>query len=83
MEKIDSELAAMDSDRQKKKYVKSTEKLLKETFKEDIKNLTRMQGRLLVKLVHRETGMTVHNLIKEYRGGGKAPGGRCWEKCLR
>lgn len=69
VEQIDAELATMKTNKQRKEYLKSTEKLLRKTFESDIRNLTRNQGKILTKLVYRETGSTVHNLIAEYRNG--------------
>ena len=34
--------------------------------------MTRTEGRLLIKLVHRQTGKTVFNNIREFRSGWKA-----------
>ena len=69
---VNDKLSAMDKKREKKKYLNSTEKLIKNEFKDDIKNLTRTQGRVLIKLIYRETGATVHELIADYRSDFKA-----------
>jgi hypothetical protein len=66
---IDAELATMNTKKQRREYLKSTEKLLRQSFEGDIKNLTRNQGKLLTKLKHRELDRTVYELIKEYRSG--------------
>ncbi len=49
-------------------YLKKTEKELKEQFEEDLKNLTMNQGRILIRLIDRETGKTTYKVIKDYRG---------------
>jgi hypothetical protein len=41
-------------------------------FSEQLKKLTRTEGRILIKLIHRQTGETMYELIKEYRSGWKA-----------
>jgi len=69
LEQIDGELAQMEKNKQKKVYLKSTEKLLRKTFESDIRNLTRNQGKILTKLIYRETGRTVYSLIADYRNG--------------
>lgn len=69
---INNHVATLSSERQKKKYLKSTEKDLKETFSEDLKKLTINQGRILMKLIDRETGNTPYSLVKELRGGFRA-----------
>ena len=41
-------------------------------FSEELKKLTRKEGQILVKLIHRETGITPHALVKTYRNGLRA-----------
>lgn len=53
-------------------YLKKAEKGLKEQFEKDLKNLTMTQGRILIRLINRETGMTTYKVIKDYRGGFSA-----------
>lgn len=49
-------------------YLKRTEKELKTQFESDLKNLTMNQGRILIRLIDRETGMTTYKVIRDYRG---------------
>ncbi|MBI4946929.1 MAG: DUF4294 domain-containing protein [Bacteroidetes bacterium] len=49
-------------------YLKKTEKELKTQFEHDLKNLTMNQGRILIRLINRETGMTTYKVIRDYRG---------------
>ena len=58
--------------RQKKKYIKRIEKFIYDEFEVELKKLSRSQGRILIKLVHRQTGETTHELIKVLRNGWKA-----------
>lgn len=53
-------------------YLKKAEKELKAQFEGDLKNLTMAQGRILCRLINRETGMTTYKVIKDYRGGFSA-----------
>lgn len=62
----------MDGRRQKKRYAKRIEKYLEGEFSEELKKLTRKEGQILVKLIHRETGITPHTLVKTYRNGLRA-----------
>lgn len=64
---VNATLAALDKKKDDKKYLKASEKVLKDRFKEDLKNLSRTQGRMLTKLVYRETGFTVHELLQTYK----------------
>ena len=41
-------------------------------FEQELKKLSRSQGKILIKLVHRQTGITIFELIKELRNGLKA-----------
>ncbi len=65
-------LERMDNRRKKKRYAKLIEKYLEGEFKEELKKLTRAEGQILVKLIHRETGITTHALVKTYRNGLRA-----------
>ena len=65
-------LERMENRRKKKRYAKLIEKYLEREFKEELKKLTRAEGQILVKLIHRETGITTHALLKTYRNGFRA-----------
>lgn len=54
--------------KEKKKLMKKAEDDLKAQFENDIKNLTDVQGKILVKLIDRETGTSSYDIIKEFRG---------------
>lgn len=69
---INDQVATMSSERQKKRFIKETERELKNQFEQDLKKLTMTQGRILIKLVDRETGNTSYSLVKELRGGLQA-----------
>ena len=56
----------------KKKYAKRIQKYIEEEFSEELKKLTRTEGQILVKLIHRQTGKTAFDLIKELRSGWRA-----------
>ena len=53
----------------KKRYLNKKEEILREQFEENLKKLTKTQGRYMVRLINRETGDTVYNIIKEYKNG--------------
>lgn len=56
----------------KKKYIKTREKDLKKQFSDPLSNLSVYQGKVLMKLINRQTGNNCYELIKEYRGGLQA-----------
>lgn len=53
-------------------YIKLAEAELRAEFEEEVKDLTMSQGRVLVKLIDRETGRTSYDLVKDLRGGFQA-----------
>ena len=55
--------------RKRKKHVKKLQKELKEEFEEPLKKLSKTQGKILVKMIERETGKSMFQLIKSLRGG--------------
>lgn len=65
---INDSLANIKSEKAKKKFVKEMENDLKKRFEKDLKSMTYTQGRILIKLIDRETGNTSYSLVKELRG---------------
>jgi hypothetical protein len=57
---------------QRASYTKQAEKQLKKEFGDELKNLSMSQGRILIKLIDRETGKTTYNVVKELRGSFSA-----------
>lgn len=55
-----------------RRYTKIIQKYIEEEFSAELKKLTRSEGQILVKLVHRQTGQTTFELIKELRSGWRA-----------
>ena len=53
----------------KRKYIHTREKELKKEFTTPLTNLSIYQGKILMKLINRETGNNCYEIIKEYRGG--------------
>ena len=62
-------LDKMDSKSERKGYIKSREKELKAQFSDPLSNLSVYQGKILMKLINRQTGNNCYEIIKEYRGG--------------
>ena len=56
-------------DRQRKRYIRKLQRELEEEFEQPLKNLTRTQGYILVKMVERELDTNMFDLIKSLRGG--------------
>ena len=67
-----AELEGVKKRRKRRKIMKHREKALKTEFEDVIKKMSRTSGRVLVKLIDRETGESTYDIIKEMRGGFKA-----------
>jgi hypothetical protein len=72
MQLIEQNLAQFDTESGKKEYLKRAEAGLKKQFEDQLKNLTIDQGKILMKLIYRETGKTTYTIVKEYQGGTQA-----------
>ena len=57
-----------DAEGRKRRYMKKVEDELNEKFGGELRNLSITQGRILIRLIDRETGDTSYELIKELRG---------------
>ena len=65
-------METLESDREKRKFVNQVENDLKLEFEDDLRRMTYTQGRLLIKLIDRETGETTYKWIKELKGSFSA-----------
>ena len=72
LEVLNERLTTLNKKRQRKKYLKRLESFIYDEFEAELKELSRSQGRILIKLVHRQTGFTTHHLVKELRNGWRA-----------
>jgi hypothetical protein len=66
---VNSHLQNITSKKDRKAYIKSREKELKKEFGDPLTNLSVYQGKVLMKLIYRETGDNCYEIIKEYKGG--------------
>ncbi|MFZ1529186.1 MAG: DUF4294 domain-containing protein [Ferruginibacter sp.] len=69
MNDINDKLVAVNDKKQRKKIIQSREKELRKEFSEPLTNLSVYQGKVLMKLINRETGNNCYEIIKEYKGG--------------
>lgn len=72
LDSLNYELNKIKSKRKKKKHIRNVQQYLDNEFTEQIKKMTKTEGRILIKLIHRQTGKTVFENIKEYRSGWRA-----------
>ncbi|MDR1860891.1 MAG: DUF4294 domain-containing protein [Bacteroidales bacterium] len=72
LQQYDSLYTAAPDDKTRKKYLKAVETQLFKEYGPQIRNLTISEGRILIKLIDRETKHTSYELIKEFKGGLQA-----------
>ena len=69
MNDVNAHLVGIADEKDRKKYIQSREKDLKKEFADPLTNLSIYQGKVLMKLINRETGNNCYEIIKEYKGG--------------
>jgi len=69
---LNDSLNQIGSKGKKRKYTRKIHKVIEEEFAEELKKLTRTEGQILIKLIHRQTGTTSFDLVKELRNGWRA-----------
>lgn len=65
---IKNGLDSIPKRRHKKRYTKQMLKWVKEEYSDRLKNLSMKEGKILVKLIYRETNLTSYEIVKSYRG---------------
>jgi len=73
---INTNLASIHEKKQRQQYIKSKEAELRKKFADPLTQLSIYQGKVLMKLINRETKNSCYNIIKEYKGGFSA---RFWQ----
>lgn len=76
MNEINLQLLNVNSEAKRKAIIRSREKELKKEFTKPMSDLSVYQGKVLMKLINRQTGNNCYEIIKEYKGGFTA---RCWQ----
>lgn len=69
LDDVNRDLEKLSEDKERRKYIKEFEKDVFGEYEDDMRKMTITQGRLLIKLINRETQNTSYNLIQQYRGG--------------
>lgn len=68
LRKYEPEYLSLKTDRERRRLIKKVEDELMTQYKEELKKMSISDGRVLIKLIDRETGRTSYTLIKEFRG---------------
>lgn len=69
MAEMEEELCRLPTKKAQKVYIKKVYEEIKEEYTPVLKHMTRTQGRVLLKLIDRETEYTAYEVLKEFRGG--------------
>jgi len=72
LDEIEANFAKLKTEKARKQYIKQVEKEIRYEYEDELKKLTITQGRILIKLIDRETGDTSYELVKEFRGSFSA-----------
>jgi hypothetical protein len=72
MNEVNAKLVGVTDKKVRKSIIKEREKELKRDFADKLTNLSVYQGKVLMKLIYRETGNNCYNIIQEYKGGFNA-----------
>ncbi len=70
-EKLDSiqiQLELIPKRRKRKAYIKATEQWIKDDLAPKLKKLSRWEGRILSKLIYRETNISTYQIVKDLKG---------------
>lgn len=68
LQMMEDNLRLLTTERARKKYIKECEKAIKTQFMDDLKDMYVEEGKILLKLIHRETGKTTWDIMKNYGG---------------
>ncbi len=69
LQEYEPKYLALNDDRERRRMMKDLEQQLLDEYKDDLKRMTLSEGRILLKLIDRETSKTSYTLIKDFRGG--------------
>lgn len=69
MNEMNEKLANISNKSERKKFIQSKEAILRKEFTDPLTNLSVYQGKVLMKLINRETGNNCYEIIKEFKGG--------------
>ena len=68
VDELEYRLDRLESETERKKLIDQVEKDLFGEFEDDIRKMTITQGKILIKLIDRETGDTSYDLLKDFKG---------------
>lgn len=72
LKEMNDHFLTLTNEKERKAYVKQMEKDMFAEFEGPLRKLTRSQGKMLIKLIDRETGISSFEVVKELKGGFSA-----------
>jgi len=69
---LDVRLQSLSSRRKKRRYIKKMQKYIEDEFAPTLKKFTQSEGRILIKLIYRQTGISTYDILKKYKSGWSA-----------
>ena len=69
---LNERLDLIKTKRGKKRYTKMVQKFLEDELTPELSKFTQSEGRILIKLIHRQTGISTYDLVKQLRNGLRA-----------
>ena len=69
---VNAHLQTLEKGKEQREYLRQVEEEILKQYEEELKNLTVTQGRILIKLIDRETSQTSYEVVKELRGSFQA-----------
>lgn len=68
-EQLDEDLSVAKNRREERRLIKECEQEIKHKINTEVKNLSITQGKILLKLIERQTGNTSYEMVKDMKGG--------------
>lgn len=72
LREYDKALGKMEDPKMRKVFLKACEKDLRKEFEDELKEMSVSQGRILMKLIDRESGKTTYEIVEQLRGNFQA-----------
>lgn len=72
LKQVEKETASLTDESAKKKYLEQKQKVLFDEYEDDIRRMSTQQGKILLKLISRQTGQNAYSLIKDTKNGATA-----------
>lgn len=69
MSRMEEQLSRIESRKEQRKYIRGIAAQIEREYTPVLKHMTRTQGRVLLKLIDRETDCTAYEILREFRGG--------------